>query len=352
MSAPKTFVCAGGGGVGKTTTSAALALMLARRGERVLVVSIDPARRLADALGVQLGGHAAKVKLDAGDGALFAMMPDPRASMRTFIGILFEGEPEALARMLKNRLYQMLENAVPGMHELVAMTLTWRAVEEHQISTLVIDTAPSRNAVDFIGYPDRLAKLLGGRAVTWLSALARSDAPDRPKGRAGKLLEKVLGPAVGDLAGFFGELARVRGRFVELNQGMAELLLGTRSRYLVVAAPTGAAKEDADYLIRRLEKLIGRPAALVVNASLAPDRPWEATLRQSSATTAAMTRALDALALEAERREAATHKVVDALHRKHPSVPLWQLPFIEVLSPRTVVERLAEALAPLVPTGN
>lgn len=349
MSSPKTYVCAGGGGVGKTTTAAALALTLARRGERVLVVSIDPARRLADALGVQLGGHAAKVQIDAGDGALFAMMPDPRASMDTFIEILFENEPEALARMRKNRLYQMLENAVPGMHELVAMTLTWRAVAEHQVSSLVIDTAPSRSAVDFIGYPDRLAKLLGGKAVTWLSALARSDGQERPKGRAGKLLDRVLGPAIGDLAGFFGELARVRSRFVELNQGMAELLLGSRSRYLVVAAPTGAARDDADYLIRRLESLIGRPAALVVNASIVLDRPWDATLRASSATTEAMVRALDALALESERRDASTRKVVDVLGRKHPGVPLWRLPFIEARSPREVVESLAIALAPLVP---
>ncbi|NOY92330.1 MAG: AAA family ATPase [Deltaproteobacteria bacterium] len=349
MSRPQTYVCAGGGGVGKTTASAALALTLARRGERVLVVSIDPARRLADALGVKLGGHATAVQMDAGDGALFAMMPDPRDSMQTFINILFENEPEALERMLKNRLYQMLENAVPGMHELVAMTLTWRAVDEHEVSALVIDTAPSRNAVDFISYPDRLAKLLGGRAVTWLSALARSDGEQRPKGRAGKLLDRVLGPAVGDLAGFFGELARVRGRFVELNEGMAELLLGSRSSYLVVAAPTGAARDDAAYLIRRLEKLIGRPAALIVNAAMAPERAWAQTLSGASETTAAMGRAIELLEREAERRARASQKVVESLQRRHANIPLWRLPFVEALSPREVVEQLSTALSSLVP---
>jgi len=348
MKSPETYVCAGGGGVGKTTTSAALALSLARRGERVLVVSIDPARRLADALGVQLGGHATPVDIDAGDGALFAMMPNPRDSMRTFVGILFEGEPEALARMLRNRLYQMLENAVPGMHELVAMTLTWRAVAEHRVDALVVDTAPSRNAVDFINYPDRLAKLLGGRAVTWLAALAQSGGDARPQGRAGKLLEKVLGPAVGDLAGFFGELARVRGRFVELNEGMAELLLGSRSRYLVVASPTGAARDDAAYLIRRLEKLVGRPAALVVNAAMAPERAWAETLRNAPETTEAMARTLELLSIEADQRAQATARVVDSLQRKHDTVPLWRLPFVEALSPRDVVEQLSTALTALL----
>ena len=104
MSWPRVLVCAGGGGVGKTSTSAAIALAAARRGERVLVVTIDPARRLADALGVALGPSVQAVETSeqsaGASGELLALMPDPRQSMRTFVEYLFAGRPKALERVV------------------------------------------------------------------------------------------------------------------------------------------------------------------------------------------------------------------------------------------------------------
>ncbi len=210
---PIVIVCAGGGGVGKTTTSAALALALAKSGYRALIVSIDPARRLADAMGVELGTEARELSLDSGSGQLFGLMPDPQDALRTFVEFLFAEEPEALERLLDNRLYRVLEAAVPGIHEVATISLTWRAIIENEVDAVVIDTAPSRNAVDFITYPKRLAKLLGGRAVGWMAAIGKRTgvAPQEDKmGRVEQLLVRALGPVARDVAGLFAEMARVR----------------------------------------------------------------------------------------------------------------------------------------------
>ena len=339
------LVCAGGGGVGKTTTSAALALALARQGRRAVIVSIDPARRLADALGVELGTDAKSVAVDTGTGELFGLMPDPRRAMRTFVEILFEGQPDALERLLHNRLYKVLEDAVPGIHELVAMSLTWRAVRDQGVDTVIIDTAPSRNAVDFVTYPGRLAKLLGGRAVGWLAKMASKPPDEASKmGRAEKLLVRAIGPVVSDVAGLFAEMARVRDRFVYLNEQTSGLLLGDATRYLLVAAPTGASEEDVDFLVARLKKLDVAPKAIIVNSSYTPEPVWMQVLAHSTATTPAMHEALEAIHLEQQARARAAERTLSTLARRHGRVPRMQLPFVEAAQPREVVEALSREL--------
>ncbi len=344
MSEPHVIVCTGGGGVGKTTASAALALAFAKSGRRALIVSIDPARRLADAIGVELGTEAREVSVDVGSGRLFGLMPDPGRAMRTFVEILFEEEPEALARLLENQLYRVLEQAVPGIHELAATILTWRAIIEHEIDIVVIDTAPSRNAVDFVNYPRRLAKLLGGRAVGWLATIATRGGPsqkDEKMSRVERLLVRVLGPAVTEVAGLFGELARVRKRFVWLNERTAELLLGPRTRYFLVAAPTGAAEDDIEYLMKRLGKLEIEPAMLLINSAFVPKRQWMTVLTKHEDTTPVIREVLTALAVEQQSREHATGRVSEAFVRRHPTVAQLRLPFVEAIEPRHVVEALA-----------
>lgn len=346
MSGPDVIVCAGGGGVGKTTTSSALALALARSGRRALIVSIDPARRLADAMGVELDGRARSVNLDTPNGELFGLMPDPRQSMRTFIELLFEGEAAALERMLENRLYKVLEDAVPGIHELVAMTLCARAIEEHSIDVVVIDTAPSRYAVDFVRYPGRLAKLLGGRAVGWLARIAQRGQRDdtAKKTRAERLLAKVLGPVVHDVAGLFAEMAIVRPRFVELTEQTSDLLLGTKTHYVIVAAPTASAQADADYLIHQLAELHIEPNALILNTAISPDYAFRDVLAAAPETTESMHEVLRGLEAECQSRAWAVTAVADALMREHPQLMQLRLPFIEATEPREIVEALTEAL--------
>lgn len=349
MAQPEVIVCAGGGGVGKTTTAAALALSLARSGRCALIVSIDPARRLADALGVELGTEASELAIDAGQGRLFGLMPDPKRGMRTFVEILFDEQPEALAQLFDNRLYQALEDSVPGIHELATVNLTCRAVAEHSIDVVVIDTAPSRNAVDFVDYPRRLAKLLGGRAIAWLSSLAQRRDPSTQSKRMGtaeRLLTGVLGPVVRDIAGLFTELARVRPRFVALNEQTAQLLLGPQTRYVLVAGPTGAAEDDVGYLVHKLAKLNLHPAKLLINSAFVPPRPWVSLLRQSDQATPAILEVVDTLSDEKSARETAAKRVTATFAREQPNLSQIELPFVESIEPKRVVYALADCLDP------
>jgi anion-transporting ArsA/GET3 family ATPase len=344
---PAVIVCAGGGGVGKTTTSAAIALAVARTGRRVLIVSLDPARRLADALGVALGTKARELSVDAKDGVVFGLMPDPRDSLGTFAELLFEQEPAALDRLRENRIYRALEAAVPGVHELAAIGLTWRAVDQHSIDVVVIDTAPSRNAVDFIGQPGRLAKLLRGRAVAWLSNIgqqAGSSTATAKLGRVESLLVRVIGPAVRDVAALFTELARVRERFLWINEKTGELLLRPDTRYFLVAAPTAAAREDASFLFKKLRQLEVSPRGLILNSAFVPPRQWLDVLDEHDSLSASVRSVLDSLQEEARIRDEAASEVSTAMARRHPRLTQLRLPFVEAAEPRQIVEALSAAL--------
>ncbi|MEM7139063.1 MAG: ArsA-related P-loop ATPase [Myxococcota bacterium] len=347
MSRPEVIVCAGGGGVGKTTASAALALSLARKGHRVLIVSIDPARRLADAMGVELGTSARALSVDVGRGQLFGLMPDPDDALRTFIEVLFEDEPDSVERLLQNRLYLALEAAVPGIHEIVTMTLTWRASVENEIEVVIIDTAPSRNAIDFITYPKRLAKLLGGRAVGWMAAMGRRTnmGDDNKMGRVEKLLVRALGPAARDVAGLFAEMARVRERFIMLNEHTSELLLHPDTRYFLVASPTAAARDDVDYLIRKLRSLKREARAIFVNSAFVPPRPWIETLQSAEGVSGAFREALADLQREEAVRNAATERISRSFEHKHPELQRLLLPHVEAIEPRAIVHAIADQFA-------
>jgi anion-transporting ArsA/GET3 family ATPase len=366
VSEPRVIVCAGGGGVGKTTTSAALALALAARGHRTLIVTIDPARRLAGAMGVPITDTVTPVPLPAAGGRLWALMPDPRRSMRVFIDYLFADEPEAKARVLANKLYVGLADAAAGVHELVAMNLVARAATDGAFDVIVIDTAPSRHAIDFVTYPARLAALLGGRTVTWLAGLAQRSSGEAPApkgllswgtGHVEHLLARVTGPnLVRDTAQLFGDLALVRERFVALTKRASELLLGERVAYALVAAPTAAARDDVRFLAARLEKLGRRPRAVVLNRADTRPAPWAEALRGGRGVTTAMLDALDALEQERVTRATAADAMARDLAKALPWASVVRLPYVESPAPEAIVAALSAELdaqlAALLPGGG
>lgn len=338
------IVCAGGGGVGKTTTSAALSLALARNGARVLVVSLDPARRLGDALGVKLGTEPCELDIDAGRGSLFGLMPNPQTALTAFAKILFADDLSAIDRLRDNRVYAALDESVPGLHELVSVHLTLRAIEDLQIDTVVIDTAPSRNAIDFIGYPRRLAKLLGSRAVGWLAQLGSGTGPVSPRdkmGRVERLLVQAVGPAVRDAAGLFAELAKVRDRFVALNDQAGHLLLDPRTEYFLVSAPTSAARQDIHYLVKKLRALRLAASAVIINSAYALDHDWVDHLDRSEESTEAIRNALITLRQEQVSRLDAAERVSQSIAVQHPRLAQVQLPHIDAREPREIVSELA-----------
>jgi anion-transporting ArsA/GET3 family ATPase len=356
-------VCAGGGGVGKTTTSAALALALARAGRATLIVTIDPARRLAGAMGVPITDEVTRVPLPAAGGRLSALMPDPRRSMRTFVEQLFEEEPAAKAHLLSNRLYHGLADAAAGVHELVAMNLVAHASSSGDFEVVVIDTAPSRHAVDFVTYPARLAALLGGRSVGWLSGLAQRATGGAAGGgllswgtaHVESLIARVTGPNLfADTASLFGDLAVVRERFVELTQEAADLLLGPRTAYLLVAASSGAARDDVLYLARRLAKLGRDPRAVILNRADTGPAPYARLLR-APGLAPSLVEAVALLDEERASRAAAAESFAHEVGAELRGLPIVRLPHVEAAAPEAIVAALSGALdahlADLLPAG-
>jgi anion-transporting ArsA/GET3 family ATPase len=271
----RVVVCVGSGGVGKTTVSAALALGLAVRGSRVAVVTIDPANRLAAALGLdELSGEPHRI--DPGvlsaqgvraTGELWAMMLDAK---RTFDEIVtrLEPDPERLRTILENPVYRELSTAVAGSHELSAIAKLYELHEEHEFDTIVLDTPPSRNALDFLNAPTRLLGFLDGRALQVF--LAPSGLTARLFGRGTGIVfamfARVTGiDMLGELSRFFSSLTGVIDGFGEQTRGVAELLRAPGTAFVIVTSPEHEPAREASYLADRLgEGGMGR-GGLIVN---------------------------------------------------------------------------------------
>jgi anion-transporting ArsA/GET3 family ATPase len=239
------------------------------------------------------------------------------------------------------------------------MNLVARAASRGDFEVVVIDTAPSRHAIDFVTYPARLAALLGGRTVAWLAGLAErgtaapNDKSDKPSGgilgwgagRIEALVARVTGPnLVSDTARLFGDLAHVRERFVSLTERAAELLLGPRSAYVLVAAPTRAARDDVLFLGRRLEKLGRKPQAIVMNRADLGPLPYVRALREGRDVPQSVLDAVSALEDERTSRAAAAATLSADLSKRMPKVPIVRLPFIEATAPEAIVSALSNAI--------
>lgn len=274
----RVIVCCGAGGVGKTTTAASLAIGAARLGRRVLVLTIDPSRRLAETLGVSPHLRAPVALpperlLAAGiqpPGSLETWMLDPKlvsdASVRRLVG---DTEAE---KVLENRIYQHATTMVAGLHEYTAMEALHRFLVEGRYDLVVLDTPPSRNALDFLEAPGRLARFLDG-SIFRLFLPKEGSFVTRA---ANKLVERVLSGAFG--SEFAGELtaffAVMSGIFTALNGDLSEMrrmLAGPEVAFVLVTSPAAAALVEAHFFQDKIAEL-GLPfAGFVLNRSRAAD---------------------------------------------------------------------------------
>ncbi len=256
-------ICAGSGGVGKTTTSAAIAAGMAARGKKVAVLTIDPALRLADSLGLpELGNTERQVDrrlfseagVELQGGELWAMMLDAKA---TFDEVVRRHAPdeETRERILSNRIYQQLSSALAGSQEYMAMEKLFEIWAEDRYDLLVLDTPPSRNALDFLEAPRRLTQFIEGRALQVFL---------KPTGFATKIIGggtsvafSVLGRITGadllqDLSEFFQAMSGMVGGFRERAKRVNELLADPQTTFLVVCGPQGEPISEAVYFHRKL----------------------------------------------------------------------------------------------------
>jgi anion-transporting ArsA/GET3 family ATPase len=257
----------GSGGVGKTTISAALALQGARLGLRSCVVTIDPARRLADSLGLAELGNAPHRVEGAWDGELWALQLDPKSTFDELIR-KHADTPEQADGILRNRLYRNLTEALSGTQEYMAMEKLYELAEEDRFDLIVVDTPPSRNALDFLEAPNRLTRFLGNRLFQFLLMPTRASL--RAFTMASQALLKTLSRVAGaeivnDAVAFFQAFAGMEEGF-RLRAGHVRTLLADPSTaFVLVAAPRLDTVAEAGWFAERLEGAGLQVDALVVN---------------------------------------------------------------------------------------
>lgn len=246
------LVCVGPGGVGKTTLGAALAIAAARRGQRVAVITIDPARRLADALGLDGLDDALRPVAGVGPGTLHAAMLDTKASYDALIHRV-TGDPDARRRILDNRVYQSFSRTLARSHAYVAMERL-HDVLDGGYDLVVLDTPPTRSALDILDAPARLVRFLDERVLgAFLGHGGRGGAASWLKSKGTEVALRLFGALVGDglmqeLAGFFEVFFHLRTGFAERAASVQDALRADGTAFVLVSAPRATHLADAAYL--------------------------------------------------------------------------------------------------------
>jgi anion-transporting ArsA/GET3 family ATPase len=361
----RVIVCCGSGGVGKTTAAAAIGLRAAEHGRHVVVLTVDPARRLAQSMGLTsldntprlvhgiAPGHRSPEAGNGGasSGSVHAMMLDMK---RTFDEIVeAHADPDRAAQILANPFYQSLSSSFYGTQEYMAMEKLGQLRRAEEWDLIVVDTPPSRSALDFLDAPQRLGRFLDGKLLRLLTAPAKVGGRAYLKvlnagfGVVTGILTKILGTQVlKDVQTFVSALDTMFGGFRERADYTYQLLRAPGTAFLVVAAPEDDALREASYFVERLGQERMPLAGLILNRvlqlpathlsaarSLAAAEVLQASAAasdpgQASPDPTANWLAIAALRLHAERSQqaAAGRRRAEHFTAAHPLVPVAEIP--------------------------
>ena len=338
------IVCCGSGGVGKTTIAAAIGLRAAERGRHVVVLTVDPARRLAQSMGLNSLDNTPRPVNGiraGGAGSMHAMMLDMK---RTFDEIVeSHADPDRAAQILANPFYQSLSSSFAGTQEYMAMEKLGQLRRADEWDLIVVDTPPSRSALDFLDAPQRLGRFLDGRLLRLLVA------PAKLGGRTGlRMLNAGFGLVTGaitkiigsqllrDVQTFVSAMDTMFGGFRERAEYTYRLLRAPGTAFLVIAAPEHDALREASYFVERLEQEDMPLAGLILNrvhrspaARLSAARSLAAAEALQDADNGESTSlGITALRLHAERMHQAEseRRLARRFTAAHPLVPMAQVP--------------------------
>jgi anion-transporting ArsA/GET3 family ATPase len=359
--------------VGKTTTAAAIGLRAAERGRQVCVLTVDPARRLAQSMGLTTLDNTPRLVDgidDAAGGSLHAMMLDMK---RTFDEIVeAHADPGRAAQILANPFYQSLSSSFAGTQEYMAMEKLGQLRRSDEWDLIVVDTPPSRSALDFLDAPERLGRFLDGRLIKILTAPVKAG---RPFGRVfnaglsvmtGAMTKVLGGQLLRDAQTFITAFDTMFGGFRERADATYRLLQAPGTSFLVIATPEPDALREASYFVERLAEERMPLAGLILNRvhaaggtqvsaarSLAAAETLEAAQGDPGAggaaaghPAAALTAA--ALRLHAERMSLGEReqRVAGSFMSAHPAVPVIEVPALpEDVHDLTGLRRIGGAFA-------
>jgi anion-transporting ArsA/GET3 family ATPase len=332
-------VCCGAGGVGKTTTSAALALAAAEAGRTVVVLTIDPARRLAQSLGLgELDNEPRRVDVPGARGELHAMMLDMK---RTFDDIVVaHSTPERAQQIFENPFYQTLSSSFAGTQEYMAMEKLGQLRAGDRWNLIIVDTPPSRSALDFLDAPNRMSRFLDGTMIRLLTAPSRTGFKIASASFMffSRIISKILGgQLLRDISSFVAALDTMFGGFRERATATYELLRRPGTWFLVVATPEPDALREASYFVDRLSAEQMPLAGLVLNRTHPPTTTALSATRAEGAAEEVLEAggadaelAAGALRVHAERMAQATREqhLADRFTSAHPEVAVRTVPAV------------------------
>jgi TRC40/GET3/ArsA family transport-energizing ATPase len=280
----KVIVSAGTGGVGKTTVSAALGVMLASKGQKVLVLTIDPAQRLAQALGLDSKAYES-VKVSGVTGELYASMIDPKRIFDQFVE-RFSPSPQISEKLKSNRLYQQLVSALTGSQEFTSMDRLLSEVERETYDVIILDTPPTQNAVDFLKAPKRVVQLFDERITKWFIQSGTkvnifTKIVSRGTQTALTALEKVTGAEfILELSDFFEQMSYLQKSVKERSEKVEDLLLDESTQFIVVANADEEKLQEAKTFSEALTENGFHMNCLILNRSY-PEWFYQANISDS-----------------------------------------------------------------------
>jgi anion-transporting ArsA/GET3 family ATPase len=325
----RTIVCCGAGGVGKTTTAAALGLRAAEKhGRLTVVLTIDPARRLAQSLGLTELDNTPR-RVAGSNGELHAMMLDMK---RTFDEVvLTHTDPKRAEEIFANPFYQAMSSTFAGTQEYMAMEKLGQLRAADTWDLIIIDTPPSRSALDFLDAPARLGRFLDGRMLRLLLAPARAGGRSVFRVMSasfnlfGRTVTKILGTQLlADLSGFVAALDSMFGGFRQRAEETYRVLQDEETAFLLVAVPEADAIREAAYFAGRLAADEMPLAGLVLNRVTTLSAPGIGAEQARRAAAAVGGSAADLLEIHADLADQTERQraVVARFHREYPQVPV------------------------------
>lgn len=268
----RVIICIGSGGVGKTTVSAALGLWAAKQGKKVLVLTVDPARRLATTLGIAPDGSEHRVDLPSASGELWASVLNSKKIFDEFV-LKSVSRPESAEKLFKNRLYQQLSTTLSGSQEFTSLEKLYSAFESKKYDLIILDTPPTKHAIDFLKAPEKLTALFNESVAKWFRQT------EGEGGLFGKILQsstsKVLSVLktltgsefISQLQDFFENIESWRGHLEERTLKVHRLLTDSNTTFNLVTAYDRAKLLEAQYFAREIRRGGYHLRTLIVNRS-------------------------------------------------------------------------------------
>ncbi len=269
VAAKEIVVTCGSGGVGKTTTAAALGTMAADAiGGRVLVLTVDPARRLANAMGLEAFGNNETLVETTPRGELWAAMLDTKQSWDDLVH-RHAPDPATRDAILANPLYKNITGRFVQSHDYIAMERLYEIHASGTYDLIVVDTPPTRNAIDFLEAPDRMADFFSSRLLRWLTVPARSRVLSMASKPFYSVADRILGSKfLEDIAEFFLLFQTMYKGFVERSQAVTRTLADKRTTFVVVSTLESAPVKEAEFFIEALTERRLHLGAVVLNKVL------------------------------------------------------------------------------------